>query len=217
MKNLQKFDIVSVAVIGSMDLGEGLNERLSEILIKHQPGWPDLSVDKLGFSEIEGVRHHIGLDIEIDAHRSSGMASFGLEAHVFHRGERLDASVRRNQEKEFEEIQAILSDLQRLGKVIRCHSHVDWRFPPDARRPIIDLPFMTTNSASLPFTEISGIRFKKRTDDGLTGVIIDLHEDRTLAVRLMLPIMQTEISSTMLELAVQEGMEVISDFVLETE
>ena len=215
MQNLERLDIISVAVVGNIDLVEGRDEQLHDILVKHEANWPSNAIDKLGFYEIDGIRHHVGLDIEIASDRDSDEAAFAVEAHSFHRGEHFSLSDRANQEKQFEEIQAILSDLRELGAVNRLHSHVAWRFQPGSKKSIIDLPLMTTQSASLPFTEISGIRFKKRTSEGMTAVIIDLQEDRSLAVRLMLPAAQTEISSEMLDSVVQKGRQVISEFILE--
>ena len=215
MLNLESLNIVSVAAIGAIDLEEGRDQSLNNILIKHQTGWPDSAIDKLGFSEIDGVRHHVGLDVEIDSERNPDEASFLLEVHSFHSGEHFDPNTRAAQEKQFEEIEAILSDLADLESHTFIHSHVAWRFPPNTRRSIINLPLMTMQSAALPFTEVSGIRLKKRTDQGLTAVIIDLQEDRSLAVRLMLPATPMQISEEIIETIAQLGMRVIEDFILD--
>ena len=216
MINLESLNIVSVAAIGAIDLEEGRDENLHNILIKHQTGWPDSAIDKLGFSEIDGVRHHVGLDIEIDSERNPDEASFLLEVHSFHSGEHFDPQTREAQEKQFEEIETILSDLTGLESHTQIHSHVAWRFPPNTKRSIISLPLMTIQNAALPFTEVSGIRLKKRTDEGLTAVIIDLQEDRSLAVRLMLPATPMQISGEIIENIVRIGRRVIEDFILDT-
>ena len=214
MINLESLDIVSVAAIGYIDLAEGRDEHLHNLLVKHETGWPDTAIDKLGFREIEGVRHHVGLDIEIDKDRSDE-ASFVLEAHSFHTGEHLDPPVRALQEKQFEEIEEILSDLLELGAASRIHCHVAWRFASGTKRSIIGLPMLTVQNAALPFTEISGVRLKKRTTEGLTNVIIDLQEDRSLAVRLTLPATQTQITGDIIESVAQRGTRVIGDFILD--
>ena len=215
MRNFEIFDIISVAAIGTIDLAKGRDGNLHNVLIKHEIGWPGTAIDKLGFYEIDGSRYHVGLDIEVDSDRNPNEASFVLEAHSFHRGENFDSSTRADQERQFEEIEAILSDLLEQGVASNIHTHVSWRFPPGTKRSIINLPLMTVQSDFLPFTEISGIRLKKRTSEGLTAVIIDLQEDRSLAVRLMLPATPTEISSELIGAVVQQGRRVVGDFILD--
>ena len=220
MENLQESHISSILVVGRLPLDEVDGEQLSESFTRHQENWRRRPIDKLGLYEVDGTKHHIGLDIELGrATRATGVDSalFSLEAHPFSRHERLRTAARTRQERQFDEIQAILSDCKELTSRGRLHSHVSWTFPPDSKRPIISLPLMTVQDPSFPFAEISGIRLRKRTEDGLTSVTIDLREDRSLTVTLVCPLTRVPVTSDMVNYAARTGNKMIADFVSSAE
>ena len=217
MDNLQELNIRSVSVDGGISLDEGGYERLSSVLSKHQDNWPRRRIDKLGLYEVDGIRHHLLLDIEIIRRVNPEVALFALEAHPFSRGERLRASTRARQELQFSEIQAILSNLGDIELRSQLHSHLGWDFPPDAKKPIIGLPLMTVQNDVMPFTEISGIRLKKITAEGLTTVTIDLRVDRSLAVTSAFPLPGAAISEKIIDDTAKLGTQVIGNFVFDAD
>ena len=213
MENLQNHDIRSISITSILRLDE--EQRLYDVFMRHQDGWPETAIDKLGFYEVEGVRHHLGLDIAKLDGPDTDSVLFELEAHVFSQEERIEQSTRLRQEKEYEEVQAILVDLKDSKTRGLAHFHVEWRFPPDSRVPIIQLPMMTLHSPTAPFSEISGVRIKKRTDEGTMDVIMDLLEDKFLVVRIGLPLRLTEIADTLLSHTIQAVSQVLDEFVFE--
>ena len=215
MENLQDHDIRSIGITSVLRLDE--EQRLNNVFTRHQDGWPEMAIDKLGFYEVEGVRHHLGLDIAKLNGPDTGSVLFELEAHVFSQEEHIEQSTRIRQEKEYEEVQAILLDLKDNGARGPAHFHAEWRFPPDSREPIIQLPMMTIHSPTAPFSEISGVRIKKRTDEGTTDVIMDLLEDRFLNVRIELPLRLTEIADTLLSDTIQAVSQVLDEFAFSEE
>lgn len=215
MKNLQALNIDSMALVGSIHIeGDGY-AQLSDVLGRHQNNWPRRSVDKLGLYEIQGVRHHLGLNIEVNRRESSNIARFNLEAHPFSNAERLRDLTRQRQEHQFAEIQAILADLAQSGLTSRIHSHIAWRFPPDSKRSIISLPLMTIQNPTAPFSEVSGVRLRKATSGGFISVILDLLGDRSLVVTVMFPLPSVKISDTLVDTTTQQGCQIIRDFVLD--
>ncbi len=213
MENLEKLNIDSVALVGSIFLNRGDHARLSTVLSKHQDNWPRRRIDKLGFYEVDGVRHHIGLEIEMGRGANPDIARFTLEAHPFSKSERLRSTTRKSQEQKFDEIQAILSDLGELNLPSSVHSHITWMFPPDSMKSIIELPMMTVQNPSIPFTEISGIRLRKRASEGSTRVTIDLRDNRSLTVTLVFPLPDAKISDGMMDYTTHRGSQIIGDFV----
>ncbi len=217
MQNLLDLDIRSVVVGGEISLDELGYKELSDVLGRHQENWPR-RIDKLGFYEADGVRHHVGLDLEIRRRINPDVALLRLEAYPLSTRERLSASTRRKQELQFSEIQAILADLEALNPSSRLYSHVVWLFLPETKKPIIDLPMMTIRNPSLPFTEISGIRFRKETGENLTTTVtIDLNRDRSLVVAITFPLPETKISKMIINYTAQRGSEIIGDFILEVD
>ena len=187
---------------------------MSDVLSKHQDNWPRRRIDKLGFYEVDGVRHHIGLEIET---HGPDLVILALEAHAFSRNEQLRASTRRRQERKFDEIQSILSELGRLELHSQVYSHMAWTFEADSMKPIIALPMMTIQNPSIPFMEISGVRMKRRTGDGLSTVTLDLREDRSLTVTMMYPVPGLQISEEVMSQTIQMGSRTIGDFVISLE
>ena len=216
MQNLQALDITSVVAIGSIRLDDADGKFLTEKLKLHQDNWPRRSLTRLGFREVDEVRHHVELEIEVQRSTDPQSARLTLAVHTFPRSERLRASTRRRQEDEMDDISNILSDFRGVQLQSLLHAHINWRFPPDSRRPIINLPMMTTQDPNLPFSEISGIRMKKR-DKGLTTVTIDLMENRTLSVVLMFPLTGLEITESLLDEAISLGSKIIADYLTVTE
>ena len=193
--------------------GEG--EELSAVLGRHQDNWPRRGIDKLGLYEVDGIRHHLGLDIEMargDRGKSES-AIFSLEAHSFSGNERMRTQTRNKQIREFTEIQSILSDLAISGISGRIHCHLAWNFPPDSIKPIVALPMMTFQSVNVPFTEIVGVRMTRPSDEGLTSVTIDLRPDRSTFVILVLPPVRANISDDLLNSTVRNGSLVIQEFI----
>ena len=191
MENLEESQINSVSIIGRIPLGNDRNGDCERVLSKHQSSWPRRSIDKLGLYEIDGIRHHLGLD----RGSSPRAASFSLEAHHFSSSERLRSPTRNRQIQQFSEISAILSDLEEYRTVGRLHSHVAWMFPPDSRRTIISLPMITIHGDSAPFTEIVGIRLNKVTEEGNISITMDLRSDRSLFVTVIFPLPRTILSN----------------------
>ena len=215
MQNLRDVNIRSVAVIGEFSADESGYKELSDVLGGHQENWPRRRIDKLGFYEVDGVRHHIDLDLEASPKLNPDVAVLRLEAHPFSTSERLSASTRRKQELHFHEIQAILSDIEALNLSGRLHSHIVWLFQPGSKKPIIGLPMMTIQNPNIPFTEISGISLRKVTGESRTTVTIDLRRDRSLVVALMTPLIGATISQEIIDYTAQQGTKIISDFILD--
>ena len=213
MENLHNLGINSVSVVSSIAPHDGDQGQLSEMLGKHQVNWPRRSIDKLGFYEVDGIRHHMGLDIEPYPKAKPDMVLVTIEAHSFSEWEPLRSPTRRKQERQFDEIQAILSDIGGLDLRSQAHSHMTWIFQPDSMKPIIGLPMMTIQNPSIPFTEISGVRLRKRTSEGLTTVTIDLREDSYLIVTLAFHLTGIKISESILDYATKKGNQIIPDFV----
>ena len=215
MKNLQEFNINSVSAMGEISFDEAGYEQLSSVLREHQENRRRRNIDKLGFYEIDGVRHHVGLELEIVGRTKPKNARFMLGAHTFPASERLRASTRDSQARQLSEIEAILSDLGGLNLTSRLHSHVSWSFQPDSKKTIIELPMITIQNPSLPFTEISGIRFRKVTDEGMTTVTIDLMRDRSLLVTLVSPLLGITISANMIDYMVKQSTQIIDEFIFD--
>ena len=217
MENLERLNIAVVSIVGRISLDDGGYDQLYSALSKHQGNWPRRNISKLGLYEVDGVRHHLSLDIETDRRTNPDIAIFTLEAPSFSRNERLRSSTRQRQLQQFSEIQAILSDLESSNVDGRLHSHILWSFPPDAKRPIINLPLMTVQSPGIPFSEITGIRLNRVTGEGTATVTMDLRSDRSLIVTLVLPPVQTRFSEKMLDFSVQRGTQIVDDFVFDVE
>ena len=217
MDNLQELNINSISIGGRISLEDGVEDQLSTVLTKHQSSWPRRSIDKLGLYEVDGIRHHLGLDIEIIREAAPSVAIISLEAHSFSSRERLRASARNRQMKQFSEIKDILFDLEATRIIGRFHPHIVWVFSPDSKKPIVSLPLMTMQGRDAPFTEISGVRLNRATDDGNVSVTMDLTNDRSLFVTLVLPPARTTVSENMIGSAVQRGSQMIKEFILDTE
>ena len=215
MENLQELNISSASVVGRITFDDGDAEELSRVLSNHQNNWPRRSVDKLGLYEADGVRHHLGLDIETIRGADPDIVALTMEAHSFSRDERISASVRRRQQQQFSEIGTILSDLESSKISGRFHSHIAWSFPPGTKKPIINLPMMTIQGPGIPFTELVGVRLIKATEEGDISVTMDLRGNRSLLVTVIFPPVLTTISLGMLDNAVQRGNQLLRDFVLE--
>ena len=215
MKNLQEFSISSVSAMGEISFDEAGYERLSNVLRNFRGNRRQGNIDKLGLYEVDGVRHHVGLDIEIVSRAKPRSARFMLAVHAFPTSERIRPSTRNKQMQQFSEIEEILSDIGKLDLNSQLHSHVDWRFRPDSKKPIIDLPMLSIQSPSFPFSEISGLRFRKITEGDLTTVTIDLMRDRSIFVTLVSPLTSRAISANMIDDIVQQSTQTIGDFVFD--
>jgi len=119
---------------------------------------------------------------------------------------------RQTEERNYLEIMSILDELSTLTLNMRLHSHINWEFPPDKRKPVINLPLILTESPAIP--AISGVRLTRRTEFGPVSVILDLQEDRSLVASLRFPFPQT-ISKDVIEQIVRQGTQILSEFVLE--
>ena len=215
MENLQESQIHSVSIIGRIPLENDRAGACEQVLSKHQSSWPRRSIDKLGLYEIDGIRHHLGLDIELDRGSSPRAASFSLEAHSFSSGERLRAPTLNRQIQQFAEISAILSDLEDSQTVGRFHSHVAWMFPPDSRKTIVSLPMITIQDDASPFDEIVGIRLSKATEAGNISITMDLRSDRSLFVTVIFPLPRRILSGSIVSDATKRGNELVRDFVFD--
>ena len=215
MKNLQEFNISSVSAIGEISFNEAGYEQLSQVLREYRGNRRRLSIDKLGFYEVDGVRHHVELELETVGRTNPRSARFMLGAHAFPPSERIRPSTRNKQMQQFSEVEEILSDIGKLDLNSQLHSNVDWRFRPDSKKPIIDLPMITIQNPRLPFTEISGVRFRKVADEGMTTVTIDLMRDRSLLVTLVSPLPGITISVNMIDYMVQQSTQAIGEFIFD--
>ena len=215
MENLRNLNINSVSIIGGISPDALSYERLSEVLRRYQEKWPRRPIDKLGFYEVDEVRHHVGLEIEVDRVRNANIALFTLEAHPFPTSERLRSSTRRRQEHQLSEIQEILAELEEFSLDSRLHSHVGCIFQPDSKKPIINLPMMTIQNPDVPFTEISGVRLRRETDAGLTTVTMDLRGDRSLVVGLTFPLSGLSICENIIAHTARTATTILGDFVLD--
>lgn len=182
MNNLQSSNIASVAFTGILPDDHGESESLKGILVRHQNGWPRRDIDKLGFYEVDGVNHHLGLDIERERRRDAARVVFTLESHPFSNNEKTRVATRRRQESEFAQIQQLLADFEASEIEARGRFHIHWRFPPDSRTPLVSLPALTIRNSEGLLTEVSGIRFKIQREGGDQNVTVDLAEDTSLVV-----------------------------------
>ncbi len=217
MKNLRELNIRGALVAGEISLAEAGCERLSDVLSGYQKGWPRRSIDKLGLYEVNGVRHHISLEVEPRRKKNPDSARFTLESHTFPSSATLRSATRIKGERQFSEIQAMLSEFKECALSRPLHSHIVWMFPPDVKRPIIGLPMMTIQGPNAPFAEITGVRLRKEGDAGSTVVTMDLGPDRSLAVSLRFSLSEARISEQLMDYTVQRGVRIIGDFVLDAE
>lgn len=215
MNNLQELNISSVSVIGEISFGESGYGQLSNVLREYQGNRRRPRIDKLGFYEVDGIRHHVGLDIEFVGRATPMFARFMLGVHTFPPSERLGPSTRNKQMQHFSQIEEILSAIGELNLDCRFHSHIDWIFPPGSKKPIIDLPMISIQNSSFPFSDISGIRFRKMTDQGSTTITLDLMSDGSLFATLVSPLLAMAISEKMIDDIVQVGTSAIGDFVFD--
>ena len=214
MLNLRELNITAASINGRLRLETGAYDDLVDVLGRYESRWPRRLLDKTGLYEVDEAQHHTGLEIERYGRAEPEVVLFMLGAHPFRRNERFRAPTREKQTREFAEIQMLLDDLAGLSMRGELTGHIGWLFPPETKKPIVGLPLITIQSPSVPFAEISGIRLKKRTPEGLTTVIIDLREDRSLATTLAFPLAEPVFSAHMLDDMVVKGTTIIEDFVL---
>ena len=176
MEDLESYNIRTVGVAGFLHLDE--EQRLHNILEKHQDGWPNTPIDKLGFYEVGDARHHLGLDIGMMGETKRVL--FEMEAHVFLREEGYESDIRLDQERQYDDIQSILEDLKEIQARGNVSALITWIFPPDSKTPIISLPMLTVQGPNLPFSEISGVHLKRETSEGTVHIIMDLRDDHAL-------------------------------------
>ncbi len=215
MKNLQGLNIRSVSATGEILLDEAGHRRLSEALREYKHNRRRGSLERDAFYEVDAVRHLVALEVELDNGNRPGIAGFTLDAYPSPTRSRPRASTRERQARQLSEIEAILSDIGGLNLDSRLHAHVAWRFQPDSKKTIIDLPMITIQNSNLPFTEISGVRFRKVTEEDVTTVTIDLMRDRSLLVTLVSPLPGVTISVDMMDHVVQQSARIIGDFVFD--
>ena len=214
MENLRALNINAVSLHGRLPTDGGNHERLFDVLSKYETRWPRRAIDKTGLYEVEKVQHHTGLEFELNRRSEPEVISFTLGAHPFRANEKFRQPTRERQYRQFDEIQSILADLAVSSLTINLTARIAWRFPPESKKPIVSLPLITIQSPNVPFTEISGIRFKRRTTEGLTTVIIDLAENRSLVTTLAFPLPESGFSTSMVDDAVLRGTTIIGEFVL---
>ena len=207
---------MSIAAIGELSLDGQAYDQLSNLIRDRQGARRRRSINKLGIHEIDGTRYHVGLQMTIATDPKRRTARFVLDAHHLSTSERITASARNRQMRQFAEIQEILSDLEQLHLNSQLHSHVDWAFQPASKKPIIALPLVTVHSPTVPFTEISGIRLRKVTSEGTITVTLDLARDRSLLVTLVFPLTGATISNDMIDHIALRADSTIEDYVLDS-
>ena len=213
MRNLQSLNITRATLQGSFRIDDLEWAELNAVLVKHEPGWPSHALRKTGYYEVEGVRHRLTLMVGIRHGIRYDFVTLSLSASPIPRPQRALPGLGESDSPTLDDIQAIIQGL--TPWVIRLRAQVDAVFPPGAKRALIGLPLMTFQVPDIPLTEVSGIRMRSRSTEGLTTATIDLREDNSIATTLAFPWTSPLVEGDMLDSAVDYAADILSKFLLD--
>lgn len=211
--DLEKLFIDSVLLVGHIHIHESDEQKLSNILVRYQKGWPQRPIHMLGLYTEGRMRNHVVLQLS-SRKRERTRIQFELEAHKVPMKERMRKTTRQRQEDELKDIDRILNTMSNIEVETKLHLHINWEFPPDSRKAIISLPLLSMSNPELPFSEIVGVRLKKAVEDEYSSTILELGPDRSLHCMTEFPFNE-KISSDVIERVVKQGTKLLSSLVVE--
>ena len=219
MKNLQALNITLASLRGRLHLDEPSHDQLNNALRRYQPDWPDWPITRTDFRHVDNIEHRVALAIETRREIRRGIRSetvlLALSARPSRTDGQLTLDISGEETNESDQIQHIIEDLRALEIRTRLRARIDWIFPPDTKKAIIGLPLMTFQGPNIPLTEVSGVRLRSRTSDGLTTTTIDLREDRSIVTTLTFPWSGSYASNEMLDDAVAQGTDLMGRFLMD--
>ena len=213
MRNLQSFNITRATLQGRFRLDDSELGELTAVLIEHEPGWPAQALRKTGYYEVEGVRHRLTLMVAMRHGVQDDFVTFSLNANPIPQPQRSLSGFGGSDPPTLDDIQAIIQGLSPW--IIHLRAQVDAVFPSGAKRALIGLPLMTFQGPGIPLTEVSGIRMRSRSSEGLTTATIDLREDNSIATTLAFPWHSPHVAGDMLDNAVDHGADILGKFLLD--
>ena len=220
MKNLQALNITSVGIRGRFSLDDVQRGKLDVVLKKHEADWPELAVRRTSYYHVEEIGHRFTLNIGLlHVTRPDAIPPprvlFSLNTTPT--GEWLQQELPGLETHESDGVLELLGDLGASGLTVRLRAQINWAFPPETKRAVISLPMMTIQGPGIPLTEVSGIRLRNRTSEGLTTATIDLREDRFIITNIAFPWPNPHLSRDMLDDAVEKGTEIMNRFLLDSD
>ena len=215
MRNLQSHNITRASLQGRLSLDAPELGELNDVLVKHEPEWPARAIRKTGYYEVERVRHRLALMVATRHGLHQDLVTISLTANPIRQTQQLLWGFDGPDSTTIDDIQAIVRGLSPW--FIRLRARIEAVFPPGAKRALIGLPMMTFQGPGIPLTEVSGIRMRSRSNDGLTTATIDLREDNSIATALAYPWPSPNVAGDMLDEVVDYGSDVLSKFLLDSE
>ncbi len=187
-------------------------DALKRHLQEYQKQWPRRGFRRTGHytrSTGEWIVH-----LTVVRQRSSARdIRVRLEVHPAEDGSLGDLEVREIEGQETKELQDVLRFIVNLNTEISCHVHVDWEFEPGSRDCVIKLPMLVTAGGKLPFTSISGVRFRKATEDDVGSIIVDSDSEGGMHVTAIFSL-ATAPSLDAVDRAISRGTALLEDLVV---
>ncbi|GEM_PF-6754696 len=211
---LSKLFIDSVSLTGAVTLDKWTEGQLRDFISQYQRNWPSRSFDRDGLYVGNGSEQHVSFELG-RLRKRSPTTTFILVGHVMSAEDRTRKATRQRMERDFAVIEKVLDVMREFRVELDAHAHVNWTFPPDTRKPVINLPLLATEDPNSPYSEIVGIRLRKVVDAKEHSVILDLQTDRTLIVSIRFPYTGV-VARDLIDTIVNLGNSWASKYVFET-
>ena len=211
--DFQELHIQSLHILAFLGCNPGQEEAITEKIRTYRKTWPKRPFGRLGLHEADGSARHVELSITRHA-RSSRRIHVSLEIHPVLNDKMPRSRQRQKQIAEFDEISDVLSHIASLDVRTRCHAHIKWEFDPAKHESIIKLPMLSTGGGKLPFDCISGVRFRRRSENGDMSIIVDANQGGELGVVAHIPL-AGQISLGLVDELSHSASEIIGEFIFD--
>lgn len=208
--DLEALHIVSVAILGSITCDPEQEQALSEKIRVYRKGWPRHPLTRLGLDIRDGFTRHVDFSITRPPRRS-GLLRVRLQVHQLTN----ENTSRRSRDKrilEFHELSDVMDHIEGMDIKVRCHAHVNWAYEPGSHEAIMKLPMLSTSGDILPFESITGVRFKKPSEDGDISIVIDTTREGGIVATAQIPL-SDGLSLSLIDEVIVMSSELIEDFV----